>query len=64
MCVFVMKRSNVSFVPLGDELVSSTKQPAFDEKLPIDGETDALLCDGNESRRKIKVQLVASQKER
>ena len=64
MRVFVMDRSNVNFVSLGDGLVASTKQLVFDEKLPVDAEAKELLCVGNKSRRKMKIQLVASKKER
>ena len=58
-----MDHSNVSFVPLGDGLVASTKQLAFDERLPVDAEAKELLCVGNASRGRVKVQLVASEKE-
>ena len=40
------------------------KALAFDEKLPVGAETKELLCVGNESRMNVKVQLVASEKER
>ena len=41
-----MDHSNVSFVPLGDGLVASTKQLAFDGKLPVDAEAKEFLCAG------------------
>ena len=63
MCVFVMDRSTVSFVILGDGLVASTKQLVFEGKLPVDGETKELLCIRNASRGEMKVQLIASEKE-
>ena len=39
-----MDHSNVSFISLGDGLVASTKQLAFDGKLPVDAVAKALLC--------------------
>ena len=45
-----MDHSNVSFVPLGDGLVASTKQLAFDGKHPVDAEAKASLCVGKVSR--------------
>ena len=44
-----MDRSNVSFVSLGDGLVASTKQLAFDGKLPVDAETKEFLCVGKDT---------------
>ena len=44
-----MDHSNVSFVPLGDGLVASTRQ-LFDGKLPVDAETKEFLCVGKVSR--------------
>ena len=48
--VFAMDRSNVSFVPLGDGLVASTRRVAFDGKLPVDAEAKEFLCVGKVSR--------------
>ena len=45
-----MDHSNVSFVSLGDGLVASTKQLAFDGKLPVDAEAKEFLCVGKVSR--------------
>ena len=41
-----MDRSNVSFVPLGDGLVASTRRVAFDGKHPVDAEAKEFLCVG------------------
>ena len=59
-----MERSNVSFISLGDGLVASTHRLEFDGKLAVETESKELLCVGNASRGKVKVQLVESEKER
>ena len=64
VCVFVMKRSNINIIPLGDGLVASTHCLEFDGKLAVETESKELLCVGNASRGKVKVQLVESEKER
>ena len=48
--MFAMDHSNVSFVPLGDGLVASTRRVAFDGKHPVDAEAKASLCAGKVSR--------------
>ena len=48
--VFAMDHSNVSFVPLGDGLVASTRRVAFDGKHPVDAEAKESLCVGKVSR--------------
>ena len=45
-----MDHSNVSFVPLGDGLVASTRRVAFDGKHPVGVESNEFLCVGKVSR--------------
>lgn len=62
--VLAMARSNISFIPLCDGLVTSEKTAAIVGKLLVDGEALVLLCIGNASRGRMKVQLVGAARRR
>ncbi|ELP90997.1 fibroblast growth factor receptor 1 precursor, putative [Entamoeba invadens IP1] len=63
ICIFNMKKSNISFTKLNDFLVSNLDQIKFENEtnsdlnIPVDLETRALICIGNISKDKIKVQM-------
>ncbi|ELP88833.1 protein kinase, putative, partial [Entamoeba invadens IP1] len=57
VCVFLMKRSNVTMIPLPNGIVSSAKEIKYDETLPVLEESKGLICIGNNSKNTLKIQL-------
>ncbi|ELP88795.1 hypothetical protein EIN_438050, partial [Entamoeba invadens IP1] len=65
ICVFNMKKSNISFVKL-DKQICTNKNPLVFEgentnEIPIDKETRELLCVGNCSKNPVKMQIIIKQ---
>ena len=65
-CVFKMSRSNVVFVSTKLKgIVANKTSLYFDhQQLPIDCESMELICIGNTSKRKIKIQFVSKDEEK
>ncbi|ELP92440.1 protein serine/threonine kinase, putative [Entamoeba invadens IP1] len=62
VCVFEMKRSNVSLRKLGDFLLSNKREITFeglneDSLIEVNEETRELICVGNNTKHNIKVQF-------
>ena len=59
-CFFKMDRSNVSFVSLGSGILVSQRCVELEGKLSLTEEHRELPCIGNESKHKLKVQLLVN----
>ncbi|ELP87958.1 protein serine/threonine kinase, putative [Entamoeba invadens IP1] len=61
ICTFVMARSNISMTKLNDNLVANKLKIKFDldgeDLIPVDKDTRDLICIGNTSSHKIKLQF-------
>ncbi|ELP90368.1 protein kinase domain containing protein, partial [Entamoeba invadens IP1] len=63
ICVFQMKKSNIHFFKINEWLVSNRKVLEFEnndtqnESIPVDKETRELLCVGNKSKNRMKIQF-------
>ena len=60
ICVFKMKRSNIDFNELKDNIMTNKIVLSFDldmEEIPVNEETKDLICIGNKCQNKIKIQF-------
>ncbi|ELP83812.1 protein serine/threonine kinase, putative [Entamoeba invadens IP1] len=63
VCIFPMKKSNIHFFKINEWLVSNKKVLEFEnndtqnESIPVDKETRELLCVGNKSKNRMKIQF-------
>ncbi|ELP92536.1 tyrosine protein kinase transforming protein Abl, putative [Entamoeba invadens IP1] len=63
VCVFQMKKSNIQFFKVNEWLVSNKKVVVFENEdtqngnIPVDKETRELLCVGNRSKNRLKIQF-------
>ncbi|ELP92828.1 hypothetical protein EIN_324880, partial [Entamoeba invadens IP1] len=55
--LFQMSRSNISFIPLGDDVVVNKTEIIFGEDIDVNLQQRELLCVGNTSKHNMKIQM-------
>ncbi|MBQ9790523.1 MAG: protein kinase, partial [Clostridia bacterium] len=64
VCVFSMKRSNITFFALKEGVYTNKGELRFDEdiaELPVEEETRELICIGNRSGERLKIQFTTKE---
>ena len=62
--IFKMKHTNIKFDILKDNILSNKSKLTFDdemEEIPVDEETKDLICIGNKSKGRLKVQITTKE---
>ncbi|ELP92435.1 serine/threonine protein kinase HT1, putative [Entamoeba invadens IP1] len=55
--LFKISRSNVTFIPLGDDVVVNKTEISFGDNIDVNSQQRELLCVGNTSKHNMKIQI-------